>query len=67
MNQYANLIDPDLFDRTPKAVFAAMAVSGLSGGGDYLEGMDVDQAVLEEWDALYRSGIVPQRPPKPKH
>ena len=62
-NEYARLVAPDLYARIPKAVFAAMAVSQLSGGGDWLDTMDVDAAVLQEWADLYGSGIVPQRPP----
>lgn len=54
----------DLFDRAPKAVLAAVAVSALTVGGGYL-----DQArarVLEEWWALYEAHVVAQRPPFPR-
>ena len=49
-----------LYAKTPKAVFAAIAYSGASGGGDY-----PDRAIenfLHEWWTLYHNGIVPQKP-----
>jgi len=52
----------DLFDRIPKAVLAAIAVSALTTGGDYLQ--HARFRVLTEWAALYANGIVPQRPPR---
>jgi hypothetical protein len=68
-NEYADVVR-SIYDRTPKAVFAALAVSlmacrdngegetGDSGGDAILE------ALLEEWSILHENGIVPQRPPK---
>ncbi len=54
----------DLFDKTPKAVLAAIAVSSLTTGGDYLE--RARELVLEEWRILHQAGIVSQKPPKVK-
>ena len=53
-----------LFDRAPKAVLAAVAVSYASVGGDYLPLARIN--VLREWWVLYDNGIVPQRPPEPR-
>ena len=49
------------YDRTPKAVLAAVAVSALTCGGDYLS--EANDKVLDEWWALYNAKIVPQKPP----
>jgi len=51
----------DLYEKTPKAVFAAIAISALTTGGDYLE--HAKERILEEWVALYENGIVSQKPP----
>jgi hypothetical protein len=64
LNEYANSLDADLYEKAPKAVFAAVAVSALTCGGDYLN--HAHRRVLAEWWALYENGIVPQRPPFPK-
>lgn len=60
-NEYSELVN-DIYDRTPKAVFAAIAVS------EYINRLNIpigslSDAVLKEWGALYKSGIVPQKPP----
>lgn len=54
----------DLYAKTPKAVLAAIAVSGLTCGGDRIE--EARARVLFEWWALYENRIVPQRPPFPR-
>jgi hypothetical protein len=51
-----------LSDRIPKAVFAAIAVSFATCGGDHLN--MAQQNVCLEWVILYENGIVPQRPPQ---
>ena len=54
----------DLYARTPKAVWAAIAVSyALRARED--EWDQVVPEVLEEWDALHANGIVPQAPVTP--
>ena len=49
-----------LYERCPKSVLAAIAVSALTTGGDRLE--EAHKLVLEEWWALYYAGMVQQRP-----
>jgi hypothetical protein len=48
------------YGKIPKAVFAAVAFSYASSGGDVQEhGV---AKVLEEWRILHDNGIVPQKP-----
>jgi len=61
-NYYAAQIPPDLYRKIPKAVFAAIAVSLATSGGDYIENAEV--LIREEWKALHFAGIVPQKPVK---
>jgi hypothetical protein len=51
------------FDRTPKAVIAAIAVSLAMrlSGDDFIK---ASQLVAEEWEILHANGIIPQRPIK---
>ena len=71
-NEYSRQIDPGLYERTPKAVFAAIAVSLLANMGDGRDNPDgvnfedMGQAVLDEWQILHDNGIVPQSPPRSK-
>ena len=51
----------NLYEVCPKAVFAAIAISALTDGGDRLEA--AKDRLVSEWWALYRAGIVSQRPP----
>ncbi len=60
-NEYAAELGLDLFDKCPKSVFAAIAVSALTLGGDYLDEARI--RVLKEWWVLHHNGIVPQKPP----
>jgi hypothetical protein len=65
-NEYAAAAGGKLFEACPKAVFAAIAVSALTVGGDYLE--EAELRLLREWWTLYHNGIVPQKPcfPEPE-
>jgi hypothetical protein len=54
----------DLFEKCPKSVFAAIAVSALTCGGDYLD--EARERVTAEWWALYDNKIVAQKPPFPR-
>ena len=58
-NEYARLLP--YYDRIPKTVLAAIAVSYASRGGDCLH--EAAANVAREWATLYQNGIVPQKPP----
>jgi hypothetical protein len=58
-NAYVEVLG-DLYDKTPKAVLAAVVVSLLSNGGDEFE--PVPERFLAEWGTLYANRIVPQKP-----
>jgi hypothetical protein len=59
-NEYNRLLsEGGLYEETPKAVFAALAVSALTRG----DLSKAKQAILAEWLVLYENGIVPQKPP----
>jgi uncharacterized membrane protein len=59
-NEYAEELGA-LFADVPKAVLAAIAVSALTLGGDYLD--EAQQRLVTEWSALHTAGIVPQAVP----
>ncbi|MEJ7745272.1 MAG: hypothetical protein WKF61_00655 [Luteimonas sp.] len=61
-NDYAEVLNPALYNEIPKAVFAAIVVSALTNGGDWLN--EADSRIAKEWDVLHGNGIVPQRPGK---
>lgn len=60
-NEYAGLVE-DIFDKTPKAVFAAIAVSYATCGGDVPE--KALPNIVHEWQLLFDNGIVTQDPRK---
>lgn len=64
-NDYAQEV-AEIYARTPKAVFAALAVAFAHRtlGGDMESLAGVEQALLEEWKILHNAGIVPQAPPR---
>lgn len=62
-NEYQNALG-GAFNKMPKSVLAACAVSGLTSGGSYLE--QAQERVIKEWYALYRAGVVPQKPTLPE-
>ena len=53
-----------LYTKCPKSVFAAIAISSLTVGGDKLD--EARDRVLAEWWTLYDNQIVSQRPPFPR-
>jgi len=61
-NQYQNMISAKLYAQTPKAVFAAIAVSFATSGGSYQD--HIDERILHEWGILLENKIVPQKPPR---
>jgi hypothetical protein len=66
LNQYVSALRElrGFYEACPKAVFAAIAVSGMTNGGDRLD--EAATLVLREWWILHDNGIVPQRPPFPR-
>lgn len=60
-NGYASAIGQDVFEACPKAVLAAIAVSALTQGGDYIE--EARARLLDEWRILHQNGIVTQPVP----
>jgi hypothetical protein len=62
MNEYAAALG-GLYATTPKAVFAAVAVSVLTGCRDDLD--EARELMVKEWRLLHGLGIIPQAPPPP--
>lgn len=67
-NGYVHRLPQKFYDQTPKAVFAAIAISALNLiSGDEVVNSDDDyavlNAVLNEWQALHSNSIVKQKPP----
>ncbi len=69
-NEYVAALGDSLFEKTPKTVFAALAVSlAMLRGDDDGNEFDPEAAapfLLREWWALYRAGIIPQKPTLPE-
>lgn len=62
-NEYQNLAGPEVFEKTPKSVWAAMAVSfAIRLAED--DPTKVRAILGQEWEALHANGIVPQKPIK---
>lgn len=62
LNCYALASGREFFDSIPKSVWAALAVSFATQGGDYLD--KAAERIAEEWRILHENGIVPQAPNK---
>lgn len=60
-NSYADVIPSEVYENTPKAVWAAIAISLATCGGDRLD--EATQAIIREWGILNENGIVPQAVP----
>ena len=58
-NEYLDEIR-EVYEEIPKSVFAAIAVSALTCGGDHID--EATEAIVKEWVALNNAGIVPQKP-----
>ncbi len=56
-NPYADALGP-VFEKCPKAVLAAIAVSFATDGGQHLE--QAQGRILREWEALFIAQVVPQ-------
>jgi hypothetical protein len=63
LNNYAQAIPREMYERIPKAVWAAIATSALTHGGDEME--HAEFRVAYEWWSLHNAGIVPQKPYMP--
>lgn len=67
-NEYLDSLPHGFFDSTPKAVFAALAVSLAArcgdGGMDDLSPETIGAFLTEEWRVLHANGIIPQDPDK---
>jgi hypothetical protein len=62
-NEYVQSIPSEIFENTPKAVWAAIAVSfavNLASEGDFNQAAGV---IMQEWIALKENGIIPQDVP----
>lgn len=60
-NKYQKLLSPEFYDKCPKAVLAAIAVSYVLNH----IGTDpelAEETLLAEWHTLYANGIIPQVP-----
>lgn len=64
-NTYVDALGPDLYKTTPKAVFAALAVSfAVRLQGEFEGGFPaVKKELVKEWDVLWSNGIIPQPAP----
>lgn len=62
-NQYQQQLDGRFYDKCPKAVFAALAVSYAVNHG-IVSFEEITGELLSEWNNLYNQGIVSQKPPK---
>jgi hypothetical protein len=61
LNEYVAAVPREVFEDTPKAVWAAIAISLATCGGSNLD--DAARAVVREWGILNQNGIVPQTIP----
>lgn len=61
LNQYVEAIPREVFEDTPKAVWAALAISFATCGGDRLD--EAAYSLIQEWMILKENGIVPQSVP----
>ena len=57
-NQYTACVNG--YDIIPKAVFAAVAVSFATCGGDHLD--NATELIVKEWEKLWKIGIISQKP-----
>ena len=62
MNTYTELINDNFYRDTPKAVFAALAISYLINhqGADYSKPEILEQMLVNEWHLLHQAGVIPQ-------
>lgn len=61
-NEYANMIPGQMYEDTPKAIFAAIAMSFALRLNDDGATLALSE-IVNEWIGLKINGIVPQSPP----
>lgn len=61
-NAYSQSVNEALYSSVPRAVFAALAVSFGTNGGDHLD--QTNKILSDEWQILFDQGIVAQKPNK---
>lgn len=61
-NCYIESLPDGMFDKIPKSVWAAIAISSLTCGGDQLS--HAQKRIMDEWLALFENNIVTQKPMK---
>lgn len=61
-NPYVGCLDVGVFDAIPKSVWAAIAISLATDGGERLNEATLN--ILHEWEVLSDNGIVAQKPPR---
>lgn len=64
VNEYALSPGRAFFDATPKAVWAALAVSFLIKDVSESKSAGLRRELITEWEYLHANGIVPQKAPR---
>lgn len=59
-NNYQLSINPELYEKTPKAVFAGLLVSYLVNHKG-LEFQEINEEILREWNLLIKNGIISEK------
>lgn len=60
-NDYQKMVSKEFYEKCPKAVLAALAVSfALNHQGNDEE--LIEEALLNEWGLLHKQNIIPQKP-----
>lgn len=66
-NEYEPRVPDGIFEKTPKAVWAALVASFLERLGIPVSDEAMQGAwIVEEWWTLHEAGIIPQKPPYPR-
>lgn len=66
-NEYASILNRGIYEKMPKQVIAAIAVSfaaRMLEADPSSHAATIQSFVLAEWGALHNNGIVPQKPVK---
>lgn len=60
-NSYQKILTPEFYEKCPKAVLAAIAVSFVINHQDSRADM-AEEIIMHEWDILHKNGTIPQKP-----